>query len=70
MPVVDPQKISEVLIRGVSEIIVKDELQKKLLSGNKLRIYYGIDPTGALLHLGHAVVLWKLRAFQEFQRNL
>lgn len=61
----DPKKIEEVLTRGVEEIIVKNDLQKKLLSGKKLRIYFGVDPTGFDLHLGHAVVLWKLRAFQE-----
>ena len=57
---IDQQKIEEVLTRGVSEIIVKEDLQKKLLSGKRLRIYFGVDPTGALLHLGHAAVLRKL----------
>jgi len=62
---IDQQKIEEVLTRGVSEIIVKEDLQKKLLSGKRLRIYFGVDPTGALLHLGHAVVLRKLREFAD-----
>lgn len=57
----DQQKITEVLSRGVSEVVVKEDLEKKLLSGKRLRIYYGIDPTGSLLHLGHAVVLRKLQ---------
>ncbi len=61
----DQQRIEEILSRGVSEIIVKEDLQKKLQSGKKLRLYFGVDPTGSLLHLGHAVVLWKLREFQE-----
>ncbi len=59
------EKIEEALTRGVEEVIVKDELRQKMLFGKKLRIYFGVDPTGALLHLGHAVVLWKLREFQE-----
>src|SRR3990167_8546816 len=59
------EKIDEILSRGVEEIIVREELQKKLLSGKRLRIYYGIDPTGSLLHLGHAVVLRKLQDFVE-----
>jgi tyrosyl-tRNA synthetase len=59
----DPKKIVDVLSRGVSEIIVKNDLQRKLLSGEKLRLYFGIDPTGLLLHLGHAVVLRKLQEF-------
>ena len=60
---INKQKIEEVLTRGVEEMIVKESLQKKLESGEKLRLYFGIDPTGSKLHLGHAVVLWKLREF-------
>src|SRR4051812_21928267 len=61
----DPKKIEEILERGVSEVIVKEDLRKKLLSGNKLRIYFGVDPTGSLLHLGHAVVLRKLQKLAD-----
>ncbi len=57
--------ITELLTRGVDEIIVHKHLEKKLRSGEKLRIKFGIDPTGNLLHLGHAVVLQKLREFQK-----
>jgi|SRR3989338_3711073 len=56
-------KIKEVLTRGVEEVIVRENLEKELLSGKKLRIYYGIDPTGSKIHLGHAVVLRKLKEF-------
>lgn len=59
------QKIEEILTRGVEDVIVKEELRKKLTSGKKIRLYLGIDPTGADLHLGHVVVLWKLRDFQD-----
>ncbi|MBM3206184.1 MAG: tyrosine--tRNA ligase [Candidatus Staskawiczbacteria bacterium] len=59
------KKIEEVLSRGVEEVIVKDDLQKKLESGKKLRIYFGIDPTGSRLHLGHSVVLHKLKEFTD-----
>ncbi|MCX6722251.1 MAG: tyrosine--tRNA ligase [Candidatus Staskawiczbacteria bacterium] len=62
---VNEQKIEEILTRGVEDVIVKDDLKKKLLSGKKLRLYLGVDPTGFDLHIGHAVALWKLRAFQE-----
>ncbi len=62
---IDQQKIEGVLSRGVSEVIVRQDLGKKLLSGKRLRVYYGIDPTGSLLHLGHAVVLKKLQEFVE-----
>lgn len=61
----NPKKIDEILTRGIEEAIVKEDLRKKLLSGNKIRLYFGIDPTGSILHLGHAVNLWKLRDFQD-----
>lgn len=61
----DEQKIKEVLTRGVEEVIIKSDLEEKLLSGKRLKVYYGIDPTGSYLHLGHAVVLWKLKDFQD-----
>ncbi|MBI4272540.1 tyrosine--tRNA ligase [Candidatus Uhrbacteria bacterium] len=56
---------SDFLTRGVEEVIIKKDLEKKLRSGKKLRIKFGIDPTGSLLHLGHAVVLMKLKEFQD-----
>src|SRR3954462_2214669 len=51
--------------RGCHELIVEDELVKKLASGRKLRIKLGLDPTAPDLHLGHTVVINKLRHFQE-----
>jgi len=65
MAVTDQQKIDEVLTRGVQEVIVRKDLEQKLRSGKKIRVYFGIDPTGSLLHLGHAVVLWKLKEFMD-----
>ena len=62
---VDQQKIKEILSRGVEDVIVREDLEKKLSSGKKLRLYFGVDPTGSVLHLGHAVTLWKLRDFQD-----
>lgn len=61
----DTKKIEEILTRGVEEVIEVESLRKKLLSGKKLRIKFGIDPTGSQLHLGHAVPLRKLKQFQE-----
>lgn len=55
----------ELLIRCVAEVIEKQHLSKQLDSGKKLRIKLGIDPTSPNLHLGRAVALWKLRAFQD-----
>ena len=62
---VDQQKIEEILTRGVEDVIIKEELKNKLLSGKKLRLYFGVDPTGSILHIGHAINLWKLKDFQE-----
>lgn len=61
----DSKKIEEILNRGVEDVIVKEDLKKKLLSGKKLRLYFGVDPTGSVLHLGHAVILWKLKDFMD-----
>jgi tyrosyl-tRNA synthetase len=51
--------------RGCDELIVEAELVKKLTSGRKLRIKLGLDPTAPDLHLGHTVVINKLRDFQQ-----
>ena len=51
--------------RGADELIVEEELAKKLASGRKLRIKLGLDPTAPDLHLGHTVVINKLRDFQN-----
>jgi tyrosyl-tRNA synthetase len=61
----DEKKIEELLTRGVDEVIQKESLKKKLLSGKQLRVKLGIDPTSANLHLGRSIPLLKLRDFQE-----
>jgi tyrosyl-tRNA synthetase len=59
----------ETLRRGVSEIVVEDELRHKLArsrdEGRPLRVKLGVDPTAPDIHLGHTVVLRKLRQFQD-----
>jgi len=62
---VKKEKINNLLKRGVVEVIDKKNLERKLLSGKKLRVKLGIDPTGYDLHIGHAVPLRKLKAFQD-----
>lgn len=57
--------LDRLLTRGVVDIIQKKNLEQKLQSGKKLRIKFGIDPTGSDLHLGHAVPLRKLKQFQD-----
>ncbi len=64
------KKIREVLTRGVEEAIDKKNLEKQFLSGKKLRIKFGIDPTGPKIHIGRAIPLWKLREFQELGHQI
>ncbi len=52
--------------RGAEEILLEAELLERLGSGRRLRIKAGFDPTAPDLHLGHTVLINKLRQFQEF----
>ena len=51
--------------RGATEILVESELEKKLARGKPLRVKAGFDPTAPDLHLGHTVLINKLRQFQD-----
>jgi tyrosyl-tRNA synthetase len=66
----DKKKIDELLSRGVENVIPRELAAKKLKSGEKLRVYLGIDPTGAKLHLGHSVVLRKLKSFSDMGHHV
>lgn len=68
--ITDKKTINEVLERGVAEVIQKDSLRDKLLSGKKLRIKFGIDPTSPNIHLGRAVALLKLRTLQDLGHTI
>ncbi|MBI2618407.1 tyrosine--tRNA ligase [Candidatus Kaiserbacteria bacterium] len=61
----NPKRIEEVLTRGVVEVIDTEHLRKKLLSGKRLRVKLGIDPTSPYIHLGRSVLLLKLKDFQD-----
>ena len=56
--------------RGTNEIISEEELVKKLNSGKKLRIKLGVDPTAPDLHLGHSVIINKLKVFQDLGHQI
>lgn len=56
--------VEDILSRGVVEVIDRENLKSELLSGGKLRIKLGIDPTSPDIHLGRAVAILKLRDFQ------
>jgi len=60
-----PEKALAELKRGVIDSFSDEELLERLKSGKKLRIKLGMDPTAPDIHLGHTVVLNKLRQFQE-----
>lgn len=60
----------ELLTRGVVDVFVKQELEEALRSKKKLRIYYGVDPSGPVIHLGHAVLLRKLELLQELGHKI
>jgi len=59
------KQIKELLTRGVNEVIGFAHLEQALLSSKRLRIKFGIDPTSPNIHLGQAVVLLKLKDFQQ-----
>lgn len=61
----DEQKIAQLLTHNTEEVIVKESLKKKLSSGKKLRIKLGCDPSRPDLHLGHSIVIGKLKEFQD-----
>ena len=55
----------EVIKRGADELLVEQELIEKLKSGKPLRVKAGFDPTAPDLHIGHTVLINKLRQLQE-----
>ena len=55
----------DLLTRRCVDVVTREDLEQRLALGRPLRVKLGIDPSGPMLHLGHAVVLRQLRAFQE-----
>src|ERR1700751_749598 len=60
-----PEEALAFLKQGAAQIISEDELRNKLALGRPLRVKLGVDPTASDIHLGHTVVLRKLRQFQD-----
>ena len=65
-----PTETWQKITRGCVEIISEMELRAKLEKGKPLRIKFGVDPTAPDLHLGHLVVLRKLKAFQDLGHQI
>lgn len=61
----DIEKTMDIVRKGTVEIIGEEELKEKILSGRVLKIKLGLDPSAPDIHLGHTVVLRKLKAFQD-----
>ena len=55
----------DALVDRCVDVVSRDDLAARLKEGRPLRVKFGIDPSGPMLHLGHAVVLRQLRAFQD-----
>lgn len=66
----EAKKIDRILNRGVEEVIVREDLRKALASGRQLRVKLGFDPTGSNIHIGRAVILRKLREFQNLGHKI
>lgn len=66
----DIQSALREIARGAEEIIPLEELKKKLESGRQLTIKLGMDPTAPDIHLGHTVILNKLRTFQKLGHKI
>jgi tyrosyl-tRNA synthetase len=60
----------EIIRRGCNELIVEAELRDKIRTGRPLRVKLGMDPTAPDLHLGHTVVINKLRQFQDLGHHI
>ncbi|MCX6760310.1 MAG: tyrosine--tRNA ligase [Candidatus Nealsonbacteria bacterium] len=68
---VNQKKIESVLTRGVDKIYPDSKLlEKTLLSGKRLKMYCGYDPTGPVLHLGHLITIRKLAQFQQLGHEI
>lgn len=66
----DVQKALSLIKRGADELLIEAELVDKLKSGRPLRVKAGFDPTAPDLHLGHTVLINKLRHFQELGHHV
>ncbi len=70
-PVTDQARIDAFLGRGLENVFPsKESLAKALVSGKKLSIYLGIDPTGPTLHMGHAIPIMKLAELQAMGHQI
>lgn len=68
---IDEKEIDELVTRGIENVFPNREfLKTKMMKGERLSIYLGIDPTGPTLHLGHVIPLLKLSKFQKLGHQI
>ena len=67
---VDVESSLQIIKRGCDELLIESELIERLKSGRPLRIKAGFDPTAPDLHLGHTVLINKLRHFQDLGHHI
>ena len=67
---ISTKKAIELISRGTEEVLIEEELKKKLDSGKRLNIKAGFDPTAPDLHLGHTVLINKLHQFQTLGHQI
>jgi len=67
---IDVHESLKLIKRGSHELLVEEEIVARLQSGKKLRVKAGFDPTAPDLHLGHTVLLNKMRQFQELGHHV
>ena len=60
----------EIIRRGCDELLIEEELVAKLRTGRPLRVKAGFDPTAPDLHLGHTVLINKLRQLQDLGHHI
>ncbi|MBN1162654.1 tyrosine--tRNA ligase [Patescibacteria group bacterium] len=69
--IIDEKRIDTFLNRGVEKIYPSpEELKRKLLSGERIKVYQGFDPTGPYLHIGHAMGIRAMRILQELGHEI
>ena len=69
--ITDEKLIDEILSRGIENIFPnKDYLKSKMMRGDRVTLYLGIDPTGPTLHMGHVIPLLKLAKFQKLGHQI
>jgi len=66
----DIQQALDLIARGTDEIIKLEELEERLKLGRPLRVKVGFDPTAPDLHIGHTVVINKMRQFQDLGHTI